>query len=494
MTSAIDLFLKHLHRMSPHTYQVMWGLFEKRERASQSEYAISARYGAQRSKDMDINCGKWALEAISVLESLYNEIRLVFSEPTGTWDPNILRETVNLMQFLMNFLGDLKGLKDACHNKRTENFSSTGGIDNYGDIANVLQKKQAKVWNAIIHWLGDNPEFCPILSEDTTISVATFRELIIRNRLHGLQMRLIRGKIFKNMETKLKKEIEKIASDSSTGYPYFPDSRLIHHLEKFLGDKFCEIYEHAWIPRTIVVVYDKRNSLLLTGASQAACDNFVFWKDVTRTIIHLRLGRKFSRIVDQCSESYNRQANLVKRDKMQLITQLNSHFRKLANDELEIQDQDKAQVGPVSRPLNQTAQVSKRSNKKSRVDGPPDENTQVDRIYDEIIMANKPEVEKDFSDVTERSDILCLAVNGYSLTPVPPCLRCERMYPGWNHWITHRAPAKTTQDALEKIEFISKELGSSAVIKSDSDRISYCAESIAAAKIYALRTGKLAIV
>lgn len=184
--------------------------------------------------------------------------------------------------------------------------------------------------------------------------------------------------------------------------------------------------------------------------------NFIFWKDVTRTITHLRLGRKFSRTVNQCSESYNHQANLVKRNKMQLITQLNSHFRKLANDKLDIQDKDKAQVSPVSQPLNQIAQVSKLSNKKSRVDGPLDEKTQVDRIFDEIVMANRPEVEKDFSDVAERSDILCLAVNGYSLTPVPPSLRCERMYPGWNHWKTHQAPAKTTKDALEKIEFISK--------------------------------------
>lgn len=220
---------------------------------------------------MNINCGKWALEAISVLDSLHNEIRSVFSEPTETWNPNILGETVNLMQFLMNFLGDLKGLKDACYD-REENFNSTDGIDKHGEIGSALQRKQAKVWDVIHHWLGDNPEFWTILSEDTTISVATFRELIIRNRLHGLQMRLLGGKIFKNLENKVKKEIEIIVANSSMRYSSFPDSWLIHHLEKILGDKFYKIYEHAWIPRTIVVVYDKRNSLLVTGASQPACE------------------------------------------------------------------------------------------------------------------------------------------------------------------------------------------------------------------------------
>lgn len=167
-----------------------------------------------------------------------------------------------------------------------------------------------------------------------------------------------------------------------------------------------------------------RNSLLLTGASQPACDNFVFWKDVTRMITHLRLGERFARNIDQCSESFNRQVNLVKRNRMQLITHLCSHFGKLACDKSEIQDEEKAQV---------------------------------DRLYDEIVVANRLEVERDFSDVTEISKILCLAINGYSLTLVPSCLRCQRMYSGWNHWEDHRAPAKTTKDAQEKIEFISKQ-------------------------------------
>lgn len=69
------------------------------------------------------------------------EFNWLFSEPTGNWDPNILGENVNLMQFLMSFLGDLKGLNDTCRNKRTENFTSIGDIDNYGEIACVLQRK-----------------------------------------------------------------------------------------------------------------------------------------------------------------------------------------------------------------------------------------------------------------------------------------------------------------------------------------------------------------
>ena len=46
---------------------------------------------------MKNNCGKWALEAIDVLESLYNKIQILFLEPTATWDPNILGEAVNSM-------------------------------------------------------------------------------------------------------------------------------------------------------------------------------------------------------------------------------------------------------------------------------------------------------------------------------------------------------------------------------------------------------------
>jgi hypothetical protein len=69
---------------------------------------------------MQNNCEKWALEAINVLESLYNEIRILFLKPTEKWDSNILAEAVNLLQFLINFLGDLKDLKDACKKKRNQ--------------------------------------------------------------------------------------------------------------------------------------------------------------------------------------------------------------------------------------------------------------------------------------------------------------------------------------------------------------------------------------
>ena len=58
----------------------------------------------------------------------------------------------------------------------------------------------------------------PNLSKDTTISAANFRELFIRNRLYGLQMRLLGGEKYKykTLETKLQKEIDMIASDLST--------------------------------------------------------------------------------------------------------------------------------------------------------------------------------------------------------------------------------------------------------------------------------------
>lgn len=71
---------------------------------------------------------------------------------------------------------------------------------------------------------------------------------------------------------------------------------------------------------------------------------------------------------------------------MQLITQLNSHFRKLANDELQIQDKDKAQA-------------SKRSKKNYL--GSTGHPIKILRLT-ESMMANKPQVEKAFSDVTER--------------------------------------------------------------------------------------------
>jgi hypothetical protein len=101
---------------------------------------------------------------------------------------------VNLLQFLINFLGDLKDLKDACKKNGTKLINRNGNITNFKQIAIALQQKQRKVSNAISTWLDKNPKFVPNISKDTTISAASFRELIIKNRLYDLQMRLLRGK------------------------------------------------------------------------------------------------------------------------------------------------------------------------------------------------------------------------------------------------------------------------------------------------------------
>lgn len=116
--------------------------------------------------------------------------------------------------------------------------------------------------------------------------------------------------------------------------------------------------------------------------------------------------------------------------------------------------------------------------------------TQVSKIYDEIVLPKTSDMEKVAQDIMQSSEIVCLAVEAESLQPRPPCLRCQSMYSGWNHWRDHRAP-KNQEEAKETIAFISDQMDNAPAIK--SDKISYCAESIAAAKLYTLRTGKLVL-
>ncbi|OAL36440.1 hypothetical protein AYO20_04336 [Fonsecaea nubica] len=120
------------------------------------------------------------------------------------------------------------------------------------------------------------------------------------------------------------------------------------------------------------------------------------------------------------------------------------------------------------------------------------EAAKVDSLYDDIVLENKPQVELDCQRIMKDSSVQCLAVNGYSFNPVPLCLRCQRIYSGWKHWKDHRARSKTTKDAQEKIEYTSAQMESAAVTKSHAD-VSYCTESVAAAKLYSLRTEKLVL-
>lgn len=216
MTTPVNILLDKLKCMEKDfVHRALWDLFERRDRLPRSNFGDPAAYVKQLgSQNLNVSCGKWALEVIQVLDSLNDEIRLLFFWQGIKWDLNILVEAVNLLQFLMNFLGDLQILKDACKRNSTQPINHYGHIDTFGNIAVELKRKQNRIFSEIDKWLEDRPEIQRKLSEERepAVSAASFRELIIRNQLLGLQLRVFKGKKYRSPQDKLQQEINEIRS------------------------------------------------------------------------------------------------------------------------------------------------------------------------------------------------------------------------------------------------------------------------------------------
>ena len=223
---------------------------------------------------------------------------------------------------------------------------------------------------------------------------------------------------------------------------------------------------HAWRPRTIVVGYDTKTKQLLTGASQPACDHYVFWTDVTGRITRNRLGENFARIIDQLSKSFHKEANGLKENRMPEIDGLYNFVQTAEPDRL---------VEPS---------IQRQSSKvKEKVDD-------IISIHDAAVKRENVQGSKSALDLMGDPDILCLAIDGFSLSIRQPCLRCQWMYSGWRH-------GKMPETPRDKIISIRDGLTSHIVTKKLKDElgsISFCAESVAAAKLHLLRAGKLALV
>lgn len=216
---------------------------------------------------------------------------------------------------------------------------------------------------------------------------------------------------------------------------------------------------HAWRPRTIVVFYDSKSKLFHTGASQPACDRFVFWDELTKPITRHRVGEKFARIIDGLATSFNEQAQQIKRRKNDQINLLHNFYNSSAPGK------------DISSKIKKNADVT--------------------QIYNKLVKREPTNGDEITLKLTVQPSILCFAFDGFSLKPKAPCIRCQYMYPGWNH---NRMPSTPK----EKIDSIHTGMSDSSVTSrpketGTSGPFSYCAESVAAAKLHLLRNGKLVL-
>lgn len=62
--------------------------------------------------------------------------------------------------------------------------------------------------------------------------------------------------------------------------------------------------KNAWLSRSLVLVLDTENRLILTGGTQPTCHESSLFRQAVKTITTLRIGEEFAEVIDNCSKEF----------------------------------------------------------------------------------------------------------------------------------------------------------------------------------------------
>lgn len=235
------------------------------------------------------------------------------------------------------------------------------------------------------------------------------------------------------------------------------------------------IADRAGIPRCLTIVADRKTGIVTTGATQPAYDpDFPWLVKVGKQIHRLRIGETFRQAVHLCSDNVAQlvQEGSVKTDRKKLedldvseIDRIYSEYMTAAKQagDLSVQPQ-KILLDPMS--LDLMPQLS----------GPGKWYTRLMRNRRNEGFEAMPGPDK---------TIFCWALDTGSFKLKPPCLRCQRML---SRWVLSQNPDDINgrRDALKALY-----ARDALRYNKKHDTCTYCAETIAAAKIDLLRRGRL---
>ena len=215
---------------------------------------------------------------------------------------------------------------------------------------------------------------------------------------------------------------------------------MLKKLEGFAID--TEIY---WCSRTIAVIADPNREILLIGGTKpsANSEKFAALSRVSKAISTERLGTRFSQIINSSTEKFWSKTKDMKSQSGKPLT--SNIVEALQNDE-------------------------------------------VDTLYDNAIVVTATS-RRSWDDLMSppNNPFFLWAFDGGSFKLVPPCLRCQWLY---YSWLVASKPSNTSEKkaSLQGIRGRKMEY-----TPGGTPPYTYCAETIAAAKVYLLYHGDVVL-
>lgn len=195
----------------------------------------------------------------------------------------------------------------------------------------------------------------------------------------------------------------------------------------------------------ITVVVDADTGIIVTGATKPVAPEIPIFQDAADNISRIRVGEDFGSIIDDCSKDvWKLFKSKDKSKKLSGIQQISTN-RALVTEELAT-------------------------------------------LYDDIVNANKGSIASYQNILPSRNAIMSWAF-GIDFTFRPPCTRCQRLYSAWLLYDKPDTPE-------EKLAGLKRDHDSGSLKYSSGRKYpcSYCAETVAAAKLHAFYHGTLTLV
>ena len=464
------------------------------------------KFCEENKNKLPLSCAKWALPLCGVLQQLASEARLVAELiEFRNWDDGILKDALEALRYsIFDYFGPIAMLlQDYCNEKYDEPFTGTTTIGNpsihlgtFGEVGtfckNCLINAEIALMDFMLHvalgqhkrdgWPSDAQGtleypvafnvFYQVLETPVAdrVPTMTFLELVIQNQC-AIQRRSV---VTVLDQTNLDSATEEICKSPVRSFYCLhanplPQVKLLSLRKNKLAE--YPVTNGAGIPRTMVIVVDRKTGIITTGATPPAYDpNFPFLDKMAKEINRHRLQETFCRAVHLCSNNVTkllaRGANKAGKGKIEncsddVVDKVYEEYMAATKQADELLKEERPTVDPLGRSRN------------------------ID-YYSRFISSNR------FNEGYEaipgpQNTIFCWAFDTATFELNRPCLRCQRMY---SKWVLNQNPHNVKSKRTSLDDLYARDALRYNVQR---DTCSYCAETTAAAKMYLLRSGQLTL-
>lgn len=451
---------------------------------------------------LPLRCAKWAHPVAMVLRQLATEMRLAVELlEFRNWDDGILNDALEGLRYsIYDFLGPIATvLYHYCNEKKDVKYTgrviigASDDLSTFGQVGNLCIRcmidAEIALLNLIFHLGRGRAARDGVETDKETLlrdfqSLKMFKDLITTPVFDQVPTATFTELVVQNQSTLRRRSIITTLDSTNLANRYictfsvYSCSISTDFLQaELLSDQSRQRSEYpiaarAGIPRCMAIIADQKTGIVTTGATPPVYDADFPWLDIKGKQLHrLRISETFRQAVHLCSDNV---AQLVKEGAAK------AERKKVEELNNELVDRIYSEYMAATRRASDLSKLD-------RADNPgPIQEVRNNKLYSRLMSDRRNE---GFEAIPgPENTIFCWAIDTSSFVLKRPCLRCQRIY---LKWALYGRPNDTAGKRTSLVDLYARD---ALAYNEKKDTCSYCAETVAAAKMYLLRSGRLSLI